>query len=275
MLYRLDKDVGESGINPITGQPFDSSWLLFTLTETDRYQILCGKDKFGPYTIQMSRHFPHWKMAVGDFTGFYGDKNFNILVSMPDADWHEAIQYYGCHRYNDRYMRHNEPSVLVHSTTYDNWLSIQADGCLKSWHILQKEKAGWEDCPIGRQLGDPEDFSNYVMFADGAISGEIVVLSKQHGKILMDGDMPYTPGVRLYFDMRKIAADGLLVRDGLHLKVENRLPLSPYLLWYATWDRIGLSDNRSTPKEFTEKSNALFNRLFQGSVGTSMDKQQL
>ena len=78
----------------------------------------------------------------------------------------------------------------------------------------------------------------------------------------MDRDMKYKTGVRLYFDIQKIAEDGLLIRDGIHLKVKDTLPLKPYLLWYAAWDKVGLSSKISTPKEFTEKSNLTFYELF-------------
>lgn len=262
MLCRIDGNPDDIKGNPFTGEPFDDSWILFALTGADNYQIMCGKGRYIPYAVQVSRHYPHWRMALGDFIGFHEARHDNMLLSMSEEDLQEARRHYARHRYDDRLIREYEPAVLVHSTPYENWQSIQADGCLKSWHILQKEKAGWEPAPIGRQLGDPAAFSNYVMLSNGSVSGEIVVLSKQHGQILMNEDMPYTPGVRLYFDMQKIAGDGLLVRDGLHLKVENRLPLQPYLLWYATWDRAGLVQNRSTPREYTEKANAVFRSLF-------------
>ena len=47
---------------------------------------------------------------------------------------------------------------------------------------------------------------------------------------MMNQDMAYNTGARLYFDNKKIAADGLLIRDGIHLQVMDRLPLEPYLL---------------------------------------------
>lgn len=83
---------------------------------------------------------------------------------------------------------------------------------------------------------------------------------------MMDHDLEYQPGARLYFDMQKIAKDGLLVRDGCHLKVKDILPLSPYLIWVATWESVGLKSSLSTPKEFTELSNSTFNKLFGKNV---------
>ncbi len=48
-------------------------------------------------------------------------------------------------------------------------------------------------------------------------------------------------GVRLYFDAAKIAKDGLLVRDGAHLKVTDTLPIDKYLIWTDTPDILGIN----------------------------------
>ena len=47
------------------------------------------------------------------------------------------------------------------------------------------------------------------MFGDG-VTGEIVVNSKQQGKIVMSTDAEYLTGARLYFDAKRMAHDGLL-----------------------------------------------------------------
>ena len=107
-----------------------------------------------------------------------------------------------------------------------------------------------EKYPIGIQLGDPADFSDYIMFGGGVI-GEIVVNPKQHGKTAMDVNIDYLTGARLCFNAEKMAQDGLLVRDGCHLKVKDTLPLEPYLLFAATLVIIGIASQVSTPKIFS------------------------
>lgn len=62
--------------------------------------------------------------------------------------------------------------------------------------------------------------------------------------------------------MKKIVEDGLAVRDGAHLKVKDKLPLKPYLIWTATWENIGLDSRISTPKIFTERANTEFKKKF-------------
>ena len=123
------------------------------------------------------------------------------------------------------------------------------------------ENAIFESSPIGIKLGDPSDISNYIMFG-GGITGEIVVNSKQKGEITMDADSEYLTGVRLYFDTEKITKDGLLVRDGSHFKVKEKLPLHPYLIWVATWDIIGLESQTSTPRIFSEQADKMFQKFF-------------
>ncbi len=122
-------------------------------------------------------------------------------------------------------LRDNESPVLVHSTPLNSWENIKRNEMLKSWNLLKTEKVIAEEQPIGIQLGDPTDFSDYIMFG-GGVTGEIVVNSKQQEKIIMDINVEYLTGARLYFDAKKIAYDGLLVRDGCHLKVKDKLLLN-------------------------------------------------
>ena len=142
-----------------------------------------------------------------------------------------------------------------------NWERIKKDGCLKCWNLLKSEGAITEDNPIGSILGDPKDFSDYIMFGKN-IAGELVVNSKQCGKINMDKNVEYLTGVRIYLDMKKIVTDGFAVRDGAHLKVKDTLPLEPYLIWAATWENAGLESRISTPKIFCEAADREFFKRF-------------
>ncbi len=268
MLYRIDHYT-ESEINPLTGRIYDDRWIVYCLTESDDYQTMVGNSISGVYTVKVSKNYTGWEMSVCDFIQFQESRHKNILLSIGQKDLDKARQLYKEHKYNDPFLRENESDVLIHSTTYENWEGIKKDRFLKSWNVLKREKLIWEDKPIGQELGDPLDFRNFIMFSSGSISGEIVVLSKQNGKIMMNQDMTYKTGARLYFDSEKIAADGLLIRDGIHLKVMDKLPLEPYLLWCATWDKVGLNSHISTPKEFTEKSNMMFNHLFKRNITTT------
>lgn len=257
MIYHLN-ELEENKINPLTGCEYDNSWLIFRLTDSKSYQLMCGRNNGCAYTIKVSRsQYKDWDLAIGDFIEFNETNGKNIILVMTEEELKLAKNHYIGHTYNDPFLRDNEPSVLVHCTPMNNWNLIECDGMLKSWNKLKAENSVYEDQPIGVMLGDPIDFSDYIMFG-GGITGEIVVNSKQQGKIVMDENEEYLTGARLYFDAKRIAQDGLLVRDGCHLKVKNILPLKPYLIWAATWDSIGLSSQVSTPKIFAEQADKQF-----------------
>lgn len=262
MIYRLDR-LSENNINPITGHEYDNSWIVLMLTDSLGYQQI-GKSSDGcAYTIKVSRNqYKDWKMAVGDFIDFCEINKKNAILVMSEADLKSARNHYEGHSYNEPRLRDNEPSVLVHSTPMSSWKQIKRDGMLKSWNILKSEKAIAEEQPIGIYLGDPMDFSDFIMLGAG-VNGEIVVNSKQQGKIVMDINAEYITGARLYFDAKRIAQDGLLVRDGCHLKVKDMLPLKPYLIWTATWETIGLASQVSTPKIFAEQADKQFQSISQ------------
>lgn len=262
MVYRVDNLI-ECGINPINGYEYDSSWIVLMLTDSEEYQFMCGSKNGCAYTIKVSRiKCDDWKMAVGDFLSFNEANAKNIILAMTETDHKAVNDYYKGHSYNEPLLRKNEPLVLVHSTPMNSWKKIKQDRMLKSWSILKAEQAVTEDHPIGIQLGDPTDFSDYIMFG-GGVTGEIVVNSKQQGKIIMDINAEYQTGARLYFNAEKMAQDGLLVRDGCHLKVKEALPLEPYLMFAATWENVGLASQVSTPKIFSEKADEAYRHIYQ------------
>lgn len=260
MIYRLDR-LAENSINPITGQTYDDSWIILMLTDSPDYQQMCGSNRSCAYTIKISRSkYTNWKMAVGDFIGFSEANEKNAVLVMTEADFKAAESHYKGHRYDESFLRDYETTVLIHSTPMNSWEQIKHDGMLKSWNMLKSEKDIAEGRPIGVWLGDPMDFSDYIMFG-GGVTGEIVVSSKLQGKIVMDTNVEYLTGARLYFDAKKMAQDGLLVRDGCHLKVKDMLPLKPYLIWAATWETIGLASQISTPKIFAEQADKQFQSI--------------
>lgn len=261
MIYRVD-NFTESRINPITNCAYDASWIVLMLTDSDAYEQFVGSTNGCAYTIKVSRSkCENWMIAVGDFIGFHKANGKNAILAMSKADYVNVQKHYGNHKYNETVLRKNEPSVLVHSTSMSSWEQIKKDGMLKCWNMLKSENTIAEASPIGVDLGDPPDFSDYIMFG-GGIAGEIVVSSKQKGEITMNADSSYLTGARLYFDAEKMARDGLLLRDGSHLKVKGTLPLHPYMIWAATWDIIGLESQTSTPRIFSEQSDSVFQKLF-------------
>lgn len=265
MIYRVDKFT-ENNINPITNTEYDESWLMLTLSNNITEPMIVGANNDSTYIIKINKALnSNWKMAVGDFIDYCNDNNLNGILAITENEYTEIKNYYIGHSFIEPFLRDYETPVLIHSTSMENWIQIQKDGMLKSWNKLNSEKSVIENEPIGKQLGDPVHFSDYIMFG-GGVSGEIVVSSKQSGKIVMDIDADYKTGARLYFDAEKMAKDGLLVRDGAHIKVKDCLPLEPYLIWVAIWDKIGLESQISTPRIFTELSDNIFENITKKKV---------
>ncbi len=265
MICRFDV-LSENSRDPVTRQGYDNSWIILMLTDSYDYEQMCGSSDGGAYTIKLSRsQYKNWKMAVGDFIDFSKANGKNAILVMSDEDLKAAESHYKGHRYNEPFLRDDEPSVLIHSTPMNNWDKIKCDGMLKSWNKLKSEKVIAEERPIGTWLGDPMDFSDYIMFGSGT-TGEIVVNSKQQGRIVMDTNAEYLTGARLYFDAKRMAEDGLLIRDGCHLKVRDMLPLKTYLIWAATWETIGLASQMSTPKIFSELADKQFQQIYRNSL---------
>jgi hypothetical protein len=150
-------------------------------------------------------------------------------------------------------LRDYEPEVLIHSSTKELSESIIKSGELLSWNSAKERKLLKEETPIGKDLGDPEDFKNYVMLGSPGVVSEIVVLSKYLKKLCFDENHVYEPGVRFYFDAKKLASDNILVRDGLHLKVRDGFKINKYLIHKV----FPSSDVEWTPKSFSEYADQI------------------
>ena len=245
-------------------------WWSAVLTEDPEYERFCSRNEQGIYTLRISRKNCDWRMAVGDFISYTQMERKNAVLMIGEQELAEVQEYYQGHTCIDAFFRVDEPCALVHSTPLENWNQIKQDGCVKSWSILKHEARIQEEKPIGYELGDPADFQDYVMLGRGAAC-EIIVSSRQKGHIVMSPDEQYQSGARLYFDAKRLAEDGLLIRDGAHVKVKKRLPLRPYLMWVATWENIGLLDRISTPSIFAAMADCEFERRLKDAVGIYAD----
>ena len=243
-------------------KPYDESWILLKLIEeADDFQMMTTGGKNQVFRFIITKKAKCWQFRVMDFIQYEMAYGKNIILAVNENDLTLSQSEYGEHTYNDCFLRDYEEKVLVHTTTKENYCKIISSGTLKSWNILKNENRDWEEHPIGAIIGDPANYSNYIMFGTGGYYQEIIPLSKQKGHIEMDVDCIYTAGARLYFSAEHIAKDGLLIRDGAHLKVKDRLSISDYLLWTATPEAIGISE-QTTPRIFAETSDRIFTEKF-------------
>ena len=230
------------------------------LTDSTKYNQFCCNEN-GVYTLKISKSYKYWYYDLCDLINFYNGSNVQIDLDVKQSDIALAKILYGNHKFNECFLREYETNIMVHSTPIENLNSILECGKLKSWNILKDENPNWEKEPIGAQLGDIEDFSNYVMLSMLFQNNEIITASKQKHKIDIAVNQKYIPGARFYFDAEKLAKDGLLLRDGEHIKVKSCIPLDKYLIWYSTAEKLGIQ-KETTPKEFFELSNKKFSELY-------------
>ncbi len=226
------------------------------LTDSKEYkQFNCFENS--TYTLKISRNFKYWYYDFCDLIDFYKGTDIEVITEVREKDIILARKLYGNHKCNEKALREYETDVMVHSTTKDNVQSILADKKLKSWNLLKKEKSIREDKPIGSLLGDIDDFSNYVMLSTFSQNNEVVTASKANGEINTDINQTYVAGARFYLNAKKLARDGLLLRDGAHIKVKHFIDLEKYLIWYSTPQILGVDENL-TPNLFFRLSNERF-----------------
>ena len=262
MIFYTDNSFDKLKRNPFNNDlPYDNKWLMLKLIESAKYFSYSGGGKDGLFHLIITKENPDWQFRIYDFIQYEESHGNNIIIAVNQSDLEAAQKVYNGHLYNDDFLRPYEPTILLHCTSKECYQSIMVDNSLKSWNILKSENKLDYEKPIGELLGDPIDYRDYIMFTHSGKSAERVVSSRQKGYIDMSFDSPYIAGARFYFDAKKISNDGLLVRDGVHLKVKDSLPVDKYILWIATPKILGISEN-TTPRIFAEKADIMFNEKF-------------
>jgi len=267
-IYFTDTNFSELQRNPFNSNKiYDSKWVMLKLLDSASFRQYTGGGRDGIFQLVITKKNIDWEYRIFDFIQYNSDCGNNIIVAVNTDDYSSAKKKYKGSSYKDNFLRFYEKSVLVHTTTKESYVKIKTRGCLKSWNSIKKDQVQGEEKPIGDLLGDPLDYRDYIMFNNGGNSSERVISSKQKGYLEMDLDKLYTAGARLYFNCGKIVQDGLLIRDGVHLKVKHRLSLGKYLIWTATSNKLGLPEE-TTPRKFAEKSDLMFEKLFNMSLNS-------
>lgn len=240
---------------------YDGGWSLFNLNRDLRGKYGISKQGQGIFTLSVNPNFDDWIFRLGDFIQYetyYGRK---VIIHIPEIKnpkiiINEVIKS----KFREKRVRYTDEKWLVHSTLLDSWKLIKESGQIKSLRKLNKD--GINIIGIGIEpFGEPEDYNDYVMLDTVNGCSELVVSSRQKGRICTNGDVEYAPQVRMYFDAHKIIEDGLGVRDGVHvLKIYKSLPLKPYLKQiYFEKDIPYIKGRKSwTPTLFTEEANKQF-----------------
>jgi len=230
--------------------------MYYELTNND-ILFLTNYDDDGRYCIYLSKKHPNWIYLLMDFINYHKNNNFIVEYKVKNEDLELAEKEYKDFCY-DGALREYESKILVHSTSLQNWNTITQSMKLKSWNKAVMEGNIDEIHPIGDLLNDPISFRDFVMLGEMTWQNEIVVLSKQLGKLTYDKDQAYTPGVRIYIDAKKLAQDGLLLRDGIHLMVKDYLDLGKYMIDFVEASKLPITV--FTPFTFSEMADDFFKR---------------
>lgn len=256
-LHFIEKD-NLSGMNPDRPNiSKDTEWIHFKLIKDVDYEVFTGLNAQNIYQIIVNMDYESWCFRVMDFIAYIKENPVNGLISISHDLLALAKEKYKGHSYKDKFLRPYEKQVLIHSTSLKNWMMIQKDYLLKAWSVLNDEKEMKRLNPVGKLLGDPKEYRQYIMLGTG-ITSEIVVASTEKDTIIYDIHTPYTPGARLYLDANKMAKDGLLIRDGAHIKVRENLDLNQYMLLAATKEILDEKREVWTPHTFSKEADLVF-----------------
>jgi len=252
--------------NPFTpGGSYGAEWSCFRIPVPSEPHSFNGRGANGLYVFCPGHSCGNLEERLADFLRYESAHGRRVIVAAPsDIDVDALVKRSLLNTPDGRVVRRTDPRWVVHSTPLESWRGIQKSGELWSLARLAKETASIAG--IGaRELGDPQDYAEYVTLGDvDSLGPEFVVASHQRGTVTTNETVPYGPGQRLYFDCHRIIRDGIACRDGLHtVKVRDRLPLKPYLA-----AAVGVKDVDPTgavptwtPRLFVPRANAHFREM--------------
>jgi len=142
--------------------------------------------------------------------------------------------------------------LLCHGTPARTLADILNQGVLYSSTTLTERTA--EDLACSSSWGEPPDYFDYVMLANGrCVAPEAVALSRLMARDLVPADLGpgYPPAARLYFTWDTLAALPDVCFDGVHpIKVRNELPLDETLVAVVVPEG---TDVELLPSEFADR----------------------
>jgi hypothetical protein len=219
-----------------------------------------GTSPSGLYGFIAGSTLPDLEQRLADFLAYETAHGRAVIVSCPPGgDAQSFVQEALVATGELPDVRPDDPRWLVHSTRAEAWPAIRECGELRAAAQQGESRLG-----VGQvaDFREPDDYAEYVMLGTvDSTASEAVVASRAAGRMVLDPDIPYAPGLRLYFDAHAIIRDGRATRDGLHpLKIRERLPLVPYLVCAAGVAQVDPQGTTAewTPRLFAELTNAYF-----------------
>lgn len=229
------------------------------IVNDENFRIFTGPNDCNEFCIKINKStLVYWKYAVCDFINYNYTSNYESIIISSEEDLIEALIMQDYCKETGNKLRDYESKILVHSTTLENWEKILIDNStLFSWNYLKETNRIKEEMPIGNLLGDPREYSDFIMLGNGDnLAGEYVVMSKEAGLIKCNECDEYQPGVRIYLNAEKLIEENKLLRDGVHYKVYKSIDLKKYMIDVVKASEFG--DRMFTPIEFIKTANHLF-----------------
>lgn len=259
--------IAPAGWTPDDGNPFsvDGKYVpgcsCIVLRDGDEREWY-GTGGSGLFAYYVGAGLPDIRERLADFVRYENVHGRTPIVSLPERFGDGRFIVDALSKVSAaNLVRESDRRWVVHSTTESAWRLIQNDGALKAPSELPDRESRAGGLGV-RELGEPPDFAEHVVLGRvDLLTAEIVVSSQQKRCLCEDPDLPYEPGVRLYFDGHAIITSGLAVRDGRHtLKVHRRLQLRPFLVaLVAVGDLVRPRGQVAwTPRTFTAAANAAF-----------------
>lgn len=196
-----------------------------TIASITDNQVFIGRSKHGIWSAGM----PQEVERIAKFISYESKHDRKIIFWADDfkrlAEVKRTMDDVLKFEQDDETGTFTDDKFLCHSTTLDSFISILADGELLSYSELTKRKRNINT--VRHVLNEPVDYFDHVDLCSwNSISSEIVVASKQAGKIPNDTNLVYNPGIRMYFSSETVKKAEGFCSDGLHAgMVFKSLPL--------------------------------------------------
>lgn len=251
-IFIAPKGYRESDPNPFTlDGSYDRSWSILIVDPSVQGMLYQRKSPFGCYVMAVTPAYVHFYDLLCDILHYETDHGRKVIFSGDPAllDGLQSISPTTLRPYDGPYM--------VHSTLLSSYEQIKKDGQLKSASRLARD--GVVVRPIGLvPLGEPEDYLDYIMFADGGVAPEMVVNSHLHGSPYYSINEPYQPQARMYFDAHRMTRDGIVTHNVCRMVLDS-VDLKSYLIRTVTAADLSLPEGQTfwTPLTFAQAADKL------------------
>ncbi|MBU3202475.1 hypothetical protein LL037_13095 [Clostridium estertheticum] len=265
-IYYTDEYLNEMNSNPFSIEGnYGKEWAQVIICDDITGQYSFNNTSGELFTLKINSDYNGWEYRLSDYIQYENYHYRNVIVKENEQfNLKDIVNRYHIHGFDENIVRETDPRWIVHSTTKKNLKAINSSGYLKSIRVLIDE--GYDEIGIGlAPFGEPDDYEEHIMFEHLYGCSELVVNSRNIGKVCTDPNIRYNPGIRMYFDAHKIILDGFAVRDGAHIiKVKDKIRITDYIVYMYDETNVDLPKGIDfwTPSLFTDEANKSFLKVY-------------